>query len=335
MAMGVANGVVFRSSEALLKMSTIQSFAFDKTGTLSLGTLSTLEAHMASRMAAQLTAHMTAASRHPVSVAVNQHLVVIGGEGGEDAAFDEITYEAVPGGGLRGEFYGYPVLRGSAVFTGTQAHPIVKGYIDAGLTVFVVTVGNRLVAALGLADKPRPGAERAAALVPSPVILSGDHQAAVSAFAARLGVTDARGALLPTAKAAAISQLQTQHGSVVFVGDGVNDSVALTAADIGIAMGSGTDAAVLASEVVLVGSNIGRMLASALTLGRIARATALAALTWCGVYFIATIVLASGAAVNFRIPPQWAGLGEVISVAPIVGLALVARVWGGLARRAA
>ncbi|KAL1404865.1 hypothetical protein Q8F55_008476 [Vanrija albida] len=342
MAMSVRDGVVFRSSDALLSLSTIRRIAFDKTGTLSLGTLSVVQAYTGDALAAELVSSMTAASRHPVSVAVNQYLASNATPGADfvDRADPglAIEYTVVPGGGVAGAFYDYPVLGGSAVFTGTASHPTVKGYLDAGLTVFVVTVGGHVVAAYGLADKARGGAsELVAELSAANVavsVLSGDHQAAVAAFAARIGLDggDAHGGLSPEGKADAIAALQTS-GPVAFVGDGVNDSIALSLADVGIGMGSGTDAAVLASDVVLLGTDIRRMLAAARGVAHIGRVVALAAIAWCGVYFTAAIVLASGAAVDFRIPPQYAGLGELVSVLPVLLLAVVAKGWGWVAAR--
>jgi len=336
--MGVKDGVVFRSSEALLSLSAVRSFAFDKTGTLSLGTLSIVEAFTgdAHDLTTQLVTHMTSSSRHPVSVAVNQYLST--GQGDNQPTFD-IEYTNVPGGGMRGDFYGFPVLGGSASFTNTAQHPLVKGYLESGYTVFVVTVGGKLVAAFGLADKERSGTVRlvnalAARNGGSTVtILSGDHQAAVSAFARRIGSAQAMGGLSPSGKAETITDLQAPKGTsnektkVAFVGDGVNDSIALSRADIGIGMGSGTDAAVLASSVVLLGTDLYRTMMAALDLAASARFHAIVALAWCGIYFTVAILLASGATVNARIPPQYAGFGEMVSVAPVLLLAVSAWAW--------
>lgn len=342
MAMSVKDGIVFRSSDALLSLSTIRRIAFDKTGTLSLGTLSVVEAYTGDALGAELVSAMTSASRHPVSVAVNQYLAANTSPGADfvDPADPglAIEYTVVPGGGVAGAFYGYPVLGGSAVFTGTASNPTVKAYLDKGLTVFVVTVGGHLVAAYGLADKARGGAsELVSDLTTSGVavsVLSGDHQAAVAAFASRIGLdpSAAFGGLSPEGKADAIASLQADS-PVAFVGDGVNDSIALSLADVGIGMGSGTDAAVLASDVVLLGTDIKRMLSAAIGIAGIGRVLALAAIAWCGVYFTAAILLASGAAVDFRIPPQYAGLGELVSVLPVLLLAVVAKVWGWAAAR--
>lgn len=336
-AMGVKDGVVFRSSEALLSLSTVRSFAFDKTGTLSLGTLSIVEAFTGYEhdlLTTQLVTHMTSSKRHPVSVAVNQYLST--GQGDNQPTFD-IEYTDVPGGGMQGDFYGFPVLGGSAKFTHTTQHPLVKRYLDSGYTVFVVTVGNQVVAAFGLADKERTGTARLVDVLAARnggsavTILSGDHQAAVSAFARRIGSAQAVGGLSPSGKAAAIADLQDAGGDkktkVAFVGDGVNDSIALSRADIGIGMGSGTDAAVLASSVLLLGTDLYRTMMAALDLAALARIHAMLGLAWCGIYFFVALLLASGATIDARIPPQYAGLGEMVSVAPVLLLAVSAWAW--------
>lgn len=113
---------------------------------------------------------------------------------------------------------------------------------------------------------------------------------------------------------------------VAFIGDGINDSIALSSADVGIGMGSGTEAAMLASDVILLGSDIHRMLVGAWQVAVSARSHAIVALLWCGRYITVAILLGSGAAVAFRIPAHFAGLGEMVSVAPVLLIALSAKV---------
>lgn len=226
--------------------------------------------------------------------------------------------------GLRAKLSGFPLLAGNPVFTGASAEPLVQELSALGLTLFTVTLGGQLLAAYGLADTPR---HESSALLADLIgagkrvmILSGDTQRAVDRFARSVDIPSAftRATCTPADKAEYIASLQRVGQRVAFVGDGTNDGPALAQADLAIAIGTGSKTAVAASGAIVFGSSLRRSVLGTLSLAKHAQQHIVAALAWCVVYFVFAILLASGAFVKFRVQPQWAGLGELISILPVL-----------------
>lgn len=323
MRAGLREGILFRSSEALQAASSIDTVAFDKTGTLSSATFSLAQSVILFKGVEGLIATLTASSGHPVSKAVLAHLrSTIPSP--EDASSSQAEIVSLPGQGIKGTIGGYSLLGGHPRFTGSSEVPAVKALLDLGLTLFTVTLGGQLVAAYGLTDTPRP--ESAALLQDlkaagmKVVMLSGDNAGAVERFAAsiNLPMEDVLAGCTPADKSRYIARLQQEGHCVAFVGDGTNDGPALAQSDVSFSIGSGSDVAVAASGIVVIGSNLQRSITSAFRLAKHARQHMVASLSWCAFYFIFAILLASGAAVKFRLEPQWAGLGELVSVLPVI-----------------
>ena len=328
-AIAVREGVIFRSADAFRRVSTIKSWAFDKTGTLSRNMLTVIVADdNSSELAHDLTHTLSHSVKHPVALAVHEHIA----DGDQCQTADrELELINVPGAGVETSWLGYTLRGGSPAFTSTLGHPRVVSLLDQGLSVFVVTLGSQLVAAYGLLDEPRAGAERLIADLSNSsnrvVMITGDNKGAAHRFATRVGLPldNVHGGCSPAHKGEIVAGLRREHGAVAFVGDGINDSIALASSDVAISLGSGTDAAVSLAQVVLLGSNIQHGMSAALDLARISNTHVIAALVWCGFYFVFAILLSSGAFVNWRIPPNYAGLGELVSVIPV--LLIAANVW--------
>lgn len=326
MRAGLREGVLFRSSEALQSASSVDVVAFDKTGTLSRGSFSLSRSDILVRGVEGLVADLTSTNGHPISKAVHAHVEPLANAKTARPAPSGIV--SLPGMGVKAVLAGYPLLGGAPKFTGAVDLPHVRELTALGLTLFVVTLGGELVAAFGLADVARP---ESSALVADlvrrgkqVVVLSGDNAGAVERFARSIGLppTDARASCSPADKADFIASLQQQGRRVAFVGDGTNDGPALAQADLSLSIGSGSDVAVAASSAVILGSDLRRSVVGALDLATHARWQIAAALGWCALYFAFAILLASGAFVRFRIEPQWAGLGELVSVLPVVAVGL-------------
>lgn len=335
MRSGLREGVLFRNSEALQTANSVDVVAFDKTGTLSQGMFTLSRSEILVKGVEVLVADLTSSNGHPISKAILAHV-----ESFKRPSKTSNGIVSIPGKGIKTVVAGFPLLGGSPRFTGVADLPQVRELLSQGLTLFTVTLGGELIATYGLADIPRP---ESAALVADlvarkkrVVILSGDNVGAVERFARSINipVEDVRAACSPADKASFIADLQKEGHRVAMIGDGTNDSPSLAQANLSLSIGSGSEVAVAASSAVILGTaDLRRSVVGALDLALHSRQHIVLGLAWCLVYFLFAILLASGSFVKWSIEPQWAGLGELISVMPVVfiGLGLDAR-WRVLAR---
>jgi Cu2+-exporting ATPase len=320
---GIREGVFYRSADALQRGHDIAVVAFDKTGTLSQGTFTVVECHVIIPQVRQLVLGITSSNAHPVSLAVAANLEAQGV--GKPLVPDDLV--TIPGSGVSATFRGYPLLAGSPHYTKMGQHPLVAAYVAAGLTVLTVTLGHQLVAAYGLADRPRAESEQLILTLTAQgkqvIMLSGDNPGAVRSFADAINLpySMTRDSCSPVDKASIITSYQQQGHKVCFVGDGTNDSIAMSTADLSFSLIAGSEIAKASSDVILLGTDLKRNVLSALSAAQIFRLHVVLAITWCVIYAVFAILLASGATVQFRIAPQWAGLGEVISILPIIVIA--------------
>lgn len=254
---------------ALEKARAINTVVLDKTGTLTSGRMSVLAVEATDGTSQeellQVAAAVEAGSEHPIAQAVlervGEHPVVATG------------FETIPGHGIRAVIDGAEVHVGSARILAAQGleRPDSASQV-IGSEVFVVREGvvlGRIVVGDELKDDARLVVERLRALGLTPVLLTGDNRRAADHVAAQVGITDVRAEVLPQEKAAAIKELQAEGRNVAMVGDGVNDAAALAQADLGIAMGAGTDAAIAASDITLMRDD----LVSVVDAVRLSRAT--------------------------------------------------------------
>ena len=320
MRIGLAEGVLFRSGEALHKARGITLFAFDKTGTLSQGSFQVRQQQQSWPGAESIVASLTRDNGHPIakSVAALTASAV-------PLALEDVV--SVPGKGIQATYQGFPVRGGSAQFCGFSDDESVQKYVDAGLSVFVVAIGHRLIAAYGLTDAPRPEAHSLLAALRARghkvALVSGDNQGSVERFAIEVDLppADTHAACSPKAKADIVEEYRRNGHSVCFVGDGTNDSIAFAAADVSLSLVSGSEIAVASADVLLLGSDICQSVLKAMAVAEMTYRHSILGLAWCSLYAVAAILLASGALVTFHIEPRWAGLGEVVSVVPVVAIA--------------
>jgi P-type Cu+ transporter len=212
----------------------------------------------------------------------------------------------------------------------------VRAAETAGHTPVLVTVDGTPEAVLAVGDTLRPDCYRAVdhlrRLGLRPVLATGDRAATARAVAGRLAITEIHAEARPEDKAALVTALKEQGGRVAVVGDGVNDAAALALADLGIAMGSGTDAAIGAADVTLVREDL-QAIADAVRLARRTLATIRANLVWAFGYNLLTVPLAAVGLLN----PMLAAAAMSVSSLLVVGNSLRLRAWqpGGGARRSA
>lgn len=339
---GVAakRGVVFKSGQTMETARKVHHVVFDKTGTLTRGRLSVAaEVYLvdddddddAREAIAAAVLGLTSDIRHPVSLAVAGHLRA---RAVKPAGLLDVR--SVAGSGVEATWAGKTMRGGNSGWLEVEGHPFVGGLLARGLTVFCVASGDELVAAFGLEDSLRPDAAEVVAELGRRGIavsmVSGDDAGAVRAVASTLGLPAARvqARCTPAGKQAYVRELMERGGGVVlFCGDGTNDAVALAQADIGVHMNEGTDVAQSAADVVLVRPRLRGVLAL-IDVSRASYHRVVGNFAWAFVYNTLAILLATGAFVNARISPQYAGLGEIVSVLPVILIALQLR-WARMA----
>ena len=259
--MGAQRGVLFRSGEALQVLKDVKAVVLDKTGTITMGRPGVTDTVPARGVVAEELLGVAAAlehgSEHPVASAV-----VRAAQAAEVELPAASGVEAKPGRGVAGVVDGKPSLVGKAGLLredgidlgemSDRAAELEKG----GRTVLHVAHGGRLLGMLGVADTVKPDSARAIADLKElgivPVMLTGDNRAAAQGVATEVGISEFVAEVLPAHKQARVTELRERYGRVAMVGDGINDAPALKAADVGIAIGTGTDVAIEASDVTLV-----------------------------------------------------------------------------------
>jgi P-type Cu2+ transporter len=261
--LGAQRGVLFKNAAALETSARIDTVVMDKTGTLTKGEPEVTDVvveGMDEDDVLALAAAVEQESEHPLAAAVARHA--------EDRGVPALTatrFRNVPGRGAVAEVAGHRVLVGSAKLMadeGVDLGPLGARHDElaaGGRTSVLVAVDGRAVGAIALADAVRPTSVAAVAALHEMglqvVMLTGDNEATARRIAEQLGIDDVIAEVLPADKAAKITELQQAGRRVAFVGDGVNDAIGLVTADLGIAIGAGTDVAIEAADVVLMSSD--------------------------------------------------------------------------------
>jgi Cu+-exporting ATPase len=258
-------GVLFRKGEALQRMDEVRVIAFDKTGTLTRGKPEVTRIAAAAGQDADTVLRLAAAaqarSEHPIARAVEAEAARRGLEVPGASAV-----RAIAGHGLSAEGEGHRILIGAArlmtregIEIGTLATE-AKALAEAGQTAIHIAIDGRLVAVLGIADQVKPSSAAVIAALHAKGIktamITGDSAATAHAIARDLGIDHVEAEVLPEGKVAAVRALQERFGTLAFVGDGINDAPALAQADVGIAVGTGTDVAIEAADVVLMSGDL-------------------------------------------------------------------------------
>ncbi|KAL1617224.1 hypothetical protein SLS56_011087 [Neofusicoccum ribis] len=328
MASGIAaeNGVVVKTAETLEVARKTSHVVLDKTGTLTQGKLSVSRVAFPNGSmdsAVGILFGLVRGSKHPVSVAVASYLEE---QGAVEVPVNDI--QSLPGKGVEAFVDGVVIRAGNSRWLNMESEPEVSSLLAEGLTVFCFTLDGVLHAAYGLKDTLRPEAQSVVDhLISSEIsvhIVSGDDDGAVQYIASELGIppSNVRARVSPGEKQEYVRHLlQNSTNTVLFCGDGTNDSVALAQATVGLHMSGGTDVASSAADAVLTADSLSGLLIL-LRISRSAFTRIVMNFGWSFVYNLFAILLAAGAFPNARIPPEFAGLGEVVSVLPVILIAL-------------
>ena len=296
---GAELGIMIRTAAALEMAHSIDCVTFDKTGTLTQGQmrLTGLNAAIDSGEALRLAAAVERLSTHPIAAAI-----VAAAEG---TALPEATdYETLPGKGVRARVDGALVSVGKAGWMeelGVDTAPMAAWADEAasaGATVMYAARDGALLAGFAVSDTLRPTSAAAIrqlnAMGVRTVMLTGDNDRAARAIGAKLGVSEVRSQLLPRDKQDVIAGLQAEGRKVMMVGDGINDAPALVKADLGTAVGQGTDVAIESADVVLMRDDP-RLTVGVIRLGRAVIRNIKQNLFWAFFYNLIGIPIAAGA----------------------------------------
>ena len=274
---GARQGIILKGGEVLERVHRLTTVVFDKTGTLTKGTLSLTAIEPAADWSEdrllKLAFSLENMSEHPLGMAV------VRAAQKKNLDPDPIVgFKVYPGLGVRGICHGKPVFSGNERFFVEQEIAVkehfrerITSFAKAGVTAVLVGEEKIVVGLLGLADELRPSAKSALETLNRMgiklILLSGDNRKTVIAVARHLKLDELYAELLPADKTEKISFLQEQGEVVAMVGDGINDAPALAVADLGIAIGAGSDIAIEASDITLVGDDLNQV-ASAIKLSR-------------------------------------------------------------------
>jgi Cd2+/Zn2+-exporting ATPase len=265
---GARNGVLLKGSEVISDFSRLDTMVFDKTGTLTVGDPSVAEKEYYGDSIDEALGYLASVEResdHPLAKAVLEDI-------GETTFSVVENTEVVKGGGIVASVNGHKIAVGNValmerenVKLDEKARADIARFERAGNSLVLASVDGELKVLMGVRDQVRPGVkedlQRLKKIgVKNLIMLSGDNQGTVDVVSRELGLTEAHGNMLPEDKSAYIKKLIEEEGQIVaFVGDGVNDSPSIALANIGIAMGSGTDVAIETSDVVLMNSDFSRL----------------------------------------------------------------------------
>ena len=335
---GAEMGVLFRKGEALQSLSDVRVVAFDKTGTLTEGAprLTDLEVSVGSDRAGLLAqiAAVEAKSEHPIARAI------VAAAEAEGLNLPEVSsFESLTGMGVRAEVDGASIEIGADRYMAQLGHDVETFAETAhrlaaeGKSPLYAAVDGRLAAIVAVADPIKETTPASIAALHDlglkVAMITGDNQRTADAIARRLGIDEVVAEVMPDGKVNAVRDLKSRHGRLAFVGDGMNDAPALAEADVGLAIGTGTDVAIEAADVVLMSGS----------LSGVPKAIALSAATirnirqnlfWAFAYNTALVPVAAGAlypAFGILLSPIFAAGAMALSSVFVLGNALRLRRW--------
>jgi Cu2+-exporting ATPase len=319
-SLGARNGLLVKNRIALERARELQVVIFDKTGTLTRGqpVLVGVAAADESELL-RVAASVEADSEHPLAQAI-----VTGAKARGIAAPAATHFESLEGRGARATVDGRVVAVGGPRLLsdlGLDPDPAAEGWGRDGRTVLHVVVDGRVMGALAIEDEIRPESAEAIsalhALGIKVAMITGDSQAVADSVARRLGIDEVAAQVLPADKAAAVKRFQEGGRKVAMVGDGVNDAPALATADVGIAIGAGTDVAVESAGIVLVRSDP-RDVANAIRLSKATYDKMIQNLVWATAYNLIAIPIAAGVLVPWGLDLPMAVGAIAMSLSTII-----------------
>ncbi|CEL12024.1 hypothetical protein ASPCAL15117 [Aspergillus calidoustus] len=331
-------GVIIRQADAIERSYKVRDVIFDKTGTLTTGDMEVAEerffpAKLSEKEVQSLVYGLVKDADHPVSRAVANYLQ----RSTTNPAGDIDSVKSIPGCGIQASWRASTVLAGNPYWLNIEREPKVAVLIQRGLTLLCVTLDSQPIAAFGLSSIIRPEANTVVDIMHrrgiTCHIVSGDGALAVAQVAQSVNIPleNVMSRHSPSQKQEYVKRLMDEGKAVLFCGDGTNDAVAVAQANVGVQIGSTSDITRGTADVVLMGGLEGILIL--LDGSKRAFHRIFFNFVWSAIYNIFAILLASGAFVRVRIPPAYAGVGEIVSVLPVIFASLTLAI-GNSARKA-
>lgn len=318
MGKGAQNGILIKSAEALETMHRLNTVVLDKTGTITEGKPSVVSVDARDKDLLALAASLENQSEHPYAKAINAHYQ------GELKPCED--FRAIPGRGVQGRIGGEMVLGGNIAFM--RENGIDAPETDMEGTSLYFAKANTFIGTITLRDKQKPTSRAAIAAMEAMgtevIMLTGDSRKTAEKIAAEVGVTRTIAEVLPDEKEAVIRKFMDEGKSVAMVGDGINDAPSLVRANVGIAIGAGTDIAIESADVVLVKNDLSDV-ATAMRLSRAVVRNIKQNLFWAFFYNVIGIPLAAGVfypLFGWQLSPMFAAFAMSMSSVFVVGNAL-------------
>ncbi len=327
---GAEMGILMKGGEVLEAVQRLDTVVFDKTGTLTSGRPSVVEvvdiAGVGEEEIIRMAATLEGGSEHPLAAAVKERAAGI-------ALHDLEGFEAFPGEGVRGKVNGREAAIGNRKIINRlrismgKAEEIATRIESEGKTVSILACEKEVVGVIAMIDKPKPDARGAVAELKKDglevYMLTGDNERVAKAICKEIGIEKYFAEVSPSGKADAISKLQSEGRTVAFVGDGINDAPALTQADVGIAIGSGTEIAKEAGGIILTREDLMGVV-SAIRLGRKTMNKIRQNMFWALAYNMAGIPIAAGVLYPYlTLRPEIAALAMSMSSVSVVSNSLL------------
>lgn len=320
-------GVIIKQADAIERGYKVTDVVFDKTGTLTKGDLTVVHSEVFGHLQISangifaLTKALTKDNIHPVSLAVAAQDDV-----SSSNAIEVDNVESLPGAGVQCIWRGSVAKAGNPYWLKIEDRPEIAELINRGMTLLCVTLDSIPVAAFGLKSAIR---DEASAVVKQLHhynikchIVSGDGPRVVEDIAQAVGipVSNIASPRKPAEKQEYVKALMSSGRVVLFCGDGTNDAVAVAQANVGVQIGAASDVTRATADVVLLGGLDG--VPALLELSKRSFRRIAFNFVWSAIYNVFAILLAGGAFVKVRIPPAYAGLGEIVSVSPVIAAAV-------------
>lgn len=323
---GAKLGILIKNGEVLEAAHDIQTVIFDKTGTITLGKPVVTDVVGDEKAVLQLAASLEHASEHPLAVAILDKASELGIEPKKVTKF-----RAIEGRGVSAEIDGALTFIGNGTLLpgkfDTTLEKEMQRLQDEAKTVVIVGSKNKATGLIAIQDTPKDTSTAAIATLKKrgyrTIMITGDNERVARAIADQVGIDEVIAEVLPSDKADHVASLQSR-GKVAFVGDGINDAPALAAADLGIAMGSGTDIAIESGGIVLVKNDL-RDIVTALALSQKTFNRIKLNLFWAFIYNVIGIPIAAGVFVwvGLKLSPELAGLAMAFSSVSVVSSSLL------------
>lgn len=321
-------GVLIKDGQALEEINAVKIIAFDKTGTITVGKPTVTDVVGEQTKTLQVAGSLEASSEHPLAKAIVEKTQQ------ERIKLLQVTdFKAVEGQGVTANLDGQPAFVGSLKLAEneqlTEKLKEQAGKLQSeAKTVVYVGLGDEIVGLIAIQDTPKESSATAIAQLKArglrTVMITGDNEQVAQAIAKEVGIDDVVAGVMPNQKSAVIESLQKNGKKVAFVGDGINDAPALTTADVGIAMGSGTDIAIESGSIVLVKNDL-RGVVRALSISQKTFNRIKLNLFWALIYNVIGIPIAAGVfvGVGLTLSPEFAALAMAFSSVSVVTSSLL------------